>query len=193
MQQDSDEVRDGLAVVDPAKRRQLFATQRNDDLLALAPEDHATVFDSLDRDMINAGTDLETKLLAFRHRFAVDDGKTSGAIERNAGDKESARGNAPWAVPPGATFPVGFQLIGQNGVLVTGSTPNEDLFLTTIVDADSSAGLLVSSATGGGDAFSAGLLFLGARGRAFSSAANEGDATRIDIEMRAKNFFIAFQ
>lgn len=95
MQQDSDEVRDGLAVVDPAKRRQLFATQRNDDLLALAPEDHATVFDSLDRDMINAGTDLETKLLAFRHRFAVDDGKTSGAIERDAGDKESARGNCP--------------------------------------------------------------------------------------------------
>jgi hypothetical protein len=107
--------------------------------------------------------------------------------------RKAPGGTAPWSVPPEATFPVGFQLIGQNGLLVTGSTPNEDLFLTTIVDADSSAGLLVSSATGGGDAFSAGLSFLGAPGRAFSSVANEGDATRIDIEMRAKNFFIAFQ
>src|SRR4030095_9752120 len=97
--------------------------------------------------------------------------------------RKAPGGTAPWSVPPEATFPVGFQLIGQNGLLVTGSTPNEDLFLTTIVDADSSAGLLVSSATGGGDAFSAGLSFLGAARRGFFCRAHDSDATRSDIEM----------
>lgn len=102
MQQDSDEIRDGLAVVDLAKRRQLFATQRDDDFLVLATEDHAAVFDSLDRNMINLGADLETELLPFRHRFAVDDRKMGGAIESDAGDKESAGRNWTFACPRSA-------------------------------------------------------------------------------------------
>src|ERR1700737_843683 len=41
-------------------------------------------------------------------------------------------GTSPCAVPPLPleTFPVGFQLIGQNGLRVPASTLNEDLFFT---------------------------------------------------------------
>src|SRR5205085_2490467 len=95
-------------------------------------------------------------------------------------------GTSPWSVPPVATFPAGFQLIGQNGLLVPTSTLNEDLFLRTI-EADSSAGLLLTSA---GAACSAGL---GATLAGFSSAANANGAAKIDMQMNAKNLFIAFQ
>src|SRR6266404_7572858 len=98
-------------------------------------------------------------------------------------------GTSPWSFPlPPATFPVGFQLIGQNGLLVAGSMLKADLFLSTI-GAGSSACLFLTSA---GAACSAGLLGETA-GAGFCSAAIKNDAARIDIELSAINFFIVFQ
>src|SRR6266852_6307991 len=84
-------------------------------------------------------------------------------------------GTSPWSVPPVATFPVGFQVIGQNGLRVPGSTWNEDLFLSVM---------------GGGSSFD---LFFSAIGAGFSSAVSKAGAARIDIQMREKNLFIVFQ
>src|SRR5438477_10278960 len=41
-------------------------------------------------------------------------------------------GTSPWSVPPDATFPVGFQLIGQNGLRVPASMVKLDLCLSAI-------------------------------------------------------------
>ncbi len=92
------------------------------------------------------------------------------AMTRNA-----PGGTSPWSVPPDAIFPVGFQLIGQNGFRVTGSMLNEDLFLSAIC-AGSSAGLFLTAACAG-----------------LWSAAGKTGAVRIEIKTREKNLFIAFQ
>src|SRR5438309_9234536 len=54
-------------------RGDLFTPKRHDDLFVAASKNYPTVFNSFDRDLINLGADLQAKLLAFRHRFAVDD------------------------------------------------------------------------------------------------------------------------
>jgi hypothetical protein len=97
-------------------------------------------------------------------------------------------GTSPWSVPPVATFPVGFQVIGQNGLRVPGSTWNEDLFLS-VMGGGSSVDLFLSS-IGAGSSFD---LFFSAIGAGFSSAASKAGAARIDIQMREKNLFIVFQ
>src|SRR5207253_5620741 len=65
-----------------------LAPERHDDFFVAASENYPAVLDSPDSDLINLGTDLQPKLLAFRHRFAVDDGVPRGAVERNGGDDE---------------------------------------------------------------------------------------------------------
>src|SRR6266404_3262546 len=99
-------------------------------------------------------------------------------------------GTSPWSPPASlafATRAAGFQLIGQNGLLVAASTLKEDLFFTEIGVA-SSIGFLTSA--GGG--CSSGL-FLSAAGAAFSAAANRNDAAKIDMQIRVKDFIIAFE
>src|SRR5438874_4565665 len=97
-------------------------------------------------------------------------------------------GTSPWSVPPVATFPAGFQLIGQNGLRVPASMLKEDLFLVAM-NSDSSFDLALVS-TGAGA--SAGL-FLSATGAGFGSAANRAGAARIEIQMSEKNLFIVFR
>src|SRR5213082_2953445 len=82
-------------------------------------------------------------------------------------------GTSPWSVPPLATFPVGFQLIGQNGLRVPGSNWKEDLFFSAIGDV-SSAGLFLSS-VGAGSSVD---LFFNATGAGFWAAASKADAAR---------------
>ncbi len=71
----------------------LFPAKRHHDFFVAASEDYPAIFDSLDRDLIDLSANLKTKLLAFAHRFAVDDGKAGGAIERNGADDECAGWN----------------------------------------------------------------------------------------------------
>src|SRR2546430_14262563 len=99
--------------------------------------------------------------------------------------RKAPGGTSPWSVPPDATFPVGFQLIGQNGLRVPASTLNADLFLSAM-GAASSADLFFSST---GAESSPGLLF-SAADVGFASAASRAGAARIDIQIREKNFFI---
>src|SRR5881275_2593556 len=94
-------------------------------------------------------------------------------------------GTSPWSVPPLATFPVGFQLIGQNGLRVPASMLKEDLFLSAM-GGGSSVDLFLSS-IGAGSSFD---LFFSAIGAGFLSAASKAGAARIDIQMREKNLFI---
>src|ERR1051325_641097 len=101
--------------------------------------------------------------------------------------RKAPGGTSPWSVPPDATFPVGFQLIGQNGLRVEASILNADLFFKTMT-AGSSAGLFLGSA---GAACS--VLFWGALGAGFSPAANNAGAARIDRQMKERNLFIVFQ
>jgi len=68
----------------------LFPAKWNDNLFVAASENYPAIFNSFDRDLVNLGTDLETKLLAFAHRFAIDNRKAGSAIERDRGDNESA-------------------------------------------------------------------------------------------------------
>ena len=95
-------------------------------------------------------------------------------------------GTSPWSVPPDATLPVGFQLIGQNGLRVPASMWNEDLFLTAM-GAGSSFGLGFSSVVADWSSD----FFVGVAGAGFCSAANASDAARMETEMR--NLFIVFQ
>src|SRR5260370_5607161 len=97
-------------------------------------------------------------------------------------------GTSPWSVPPVATFPVGFQVIGYNGLRVPGSTWNEDLFLS-VMGGGSSVDLFLSS-IGAGSSFD---LFFSAIVAGFSSAASEAGAARIEIQMSEKNLVIVFQ
>src|SRR3954467_13328889 len=97
-------------------------------------------------------------------------------------------GTSPWSVPPLATFPVGFQLIGQNGLRVPASMLNADLFLSAIGEA--SSGDLFFSSTGA-ESFP-GVLF-NAADAGFASAASRTGAVRIDIQIKEKNFFIVSQ
>src|SRR5438477_11462247 len=73
--------------------RLLFAAKRDDDLFVAASKDYPTILNSLDRDLVNLSADLQAKLLAFRHRLAVDDREARGAIERDGADEECARRN----------------------------------------------------------------------------------------------------
>src|SRR5438309_11017954 len=75
-------------------------------------------------------------------------------------------GTSPWSVPPVATFPVGFQLIGQNGLRVPASMLKEDLFLSAM-GGGSSVDLFLSSI----GAVSSFALFFRALAPGFSSAA----------------------
>src|SRR5256885_7452194 len=99
-------------------------------------------------------------------------------------------GTSPWSVPPDATFPVGFQLIGQNGLRVPASIVKVDLVLSAII-ADSSCffGVAVAGAT------SSVALIFGAAGavRAVPAAKRSAGAAKIDIKTRERNLFIAFQ
>src|SRR5256885_8655419 len=97
-------------------------------------------------------------------------------------------GTSPWSVPPDATLPVGFQLIGQNGLRVPASMWNEDLFLTAM-GAGSSVGLAFSSVVADWSSD----FFVGAAGADFCSAANASDAVRMETEISEKNLFIGFQ
>src|SRR5205085_5947549 len=56
-------------------------------------EDYPAIFDFFDRDLIDLGADLQAKLLAFRHRFAVDNRKAGGAVERDGANHERAGRN----------------------------------------------------------------------------------------------------
>src|SRR5437660_12631084 len=72
-------------------------------------------------------------------------------------------GTSPWSVPPDATLPVGFQLIGQNGLRVPASILKDDLFLIAMgVD---SSGLILATTL---SASSAGLFLVA--GAALTSA-----------------------
>src|SRR5438270_7582333 len=71
----------------------LFPAKWNDNLFVAASENNAAIFDSLDRDLIDLSANLETKLLAFPHGFAVDNRKAGGAIERDGADDECAGWN----------------------------------------------------------------------------------------------------
>src|SRR5205085_10787349 len=101
-------------------------------------------------------------------------------------------GTSPWSVPPLATFPAGFQLIGQNGLRTPPSTLNEDLFLRAIGD-DCSADLFFKSTGAGsfsallGGAVDAGLA---AGGAGLVSAASRAGDARIEIQMIARILFI---
>src|SRR5438270_13437824 len=97
-------------------------------------------------------------------------------------------GTSPSSVPPRATFPVGFQLRGQNGLRIPASMLKADLFLTAIGEA-SCADLFLGST--GADSF-AGLLF-SAAAAGFGSAARRARAARIEIQMRENFFFIVSQ
>src|SRR5205823_11170962 len=102
-------------------------------------------------------------------------------------------GTSPWSVPPDATFPVGFQLIGQNGLRVPASMVKLDLFLSAITGSSAFFG-----AAGAGAASWAGFVFVvagaaGAGAGAAPSASNNAGAAKIDINNRDKNLFIAFQ
>src|SRR5260370_41495751 len=94
-------------------------------------------------------------------------------------------GTSPWSVPPVATFPVGFQLIGQNGFRAPASRLNDDLFVSAM-GAGSSAGLFLSSMGAGSSAG----LFFSAIGAGFSSAASKAGDTRIAIQMSEKKLLI---
>src|SRR2546421_191698 len=106
--------------------------------------------------------------------------------------RKAPGGTSPWSVPPDATFPVGFQLIGQNGLRVAASTLKEDLFLSAIGAASGAGLFLASTGAGAGDACSVGLL-LSATGAAFCSAADSNAAAKIDMPRRVRTFFIVFQ
>src|ERR1051325_6683083 len=55
-------------------------------------------------------------------------------------------GTSPWSVPPDATFPVGFQLIGQNGLRVPASIVKLDLFLSAITESSAFFGAVAAEA-----------------------------------------------
>src|SRR2546426_8720791 len=102
-------------------------------------------------------------------------------------------GTSPWSVPPDATFPVGFQLSGQNGLRVPASIVKVDLFLSAITE--ESSGFF--GAAGAEAASWAGFVFAGAGSAgagagAAPSASNNAGAAKIDINNRDKNLFIAF-
>src|SRR5262249_46969906 len=97
-------------------------------------------------------------------------------------------GTSPWSVPPDATFPVGFQLIDQNGLRAPISTWKKDLFLS-VMGTDSSTTLVLTSAGAGSFA---GLL-LTVTGAEFSPAANRTGAVRTDMQMSEENLFIVSQ
>src|ERR1700736_1242432 len=71
----------------------LFAAKRHHDLFIVASQDHSAILNSLDRDLIDLSAYLETKLLAFLHRFAIDDGNPRPAIDRDGADEERAGRN----------------------------------------------------------------------------------------------------
>src|SRR5260370_16945220 len=96
-------------------------------------------------------------------------------------------GTSPWSVPPVATFPVGFQVIGYNGLRVPGSTWNEDLFLS-VMGGGSSVDLFLSS-IGAGSSFD---LFFSAVGPGFSSPASQARAATFHIPIIETNLFIRF-
>src|SRR5438105_14207987 len=69
----------------------LLAAKGDHDLFVAASENYPAIFDSLDHDLIDLRADLEAKLLAFGHRFAVDDREPSSAVEREGADESCAR------------------------------------------------------------------------------------------------------
>jgi hypothetical protein len=73
--------------------RRLFPAKGHHDFFVAASENYPAILNSLDRDLIDLSANLKTKLLAFAHRFAVDNGKAGGAIERNGADDECAGWN----------------------------------------------------------------------------------------------------
>src|SRR5260370_25378515 len=77
----------------PAAIGRLLAAKRDDDLFVAAAKNYPAIFDSFDHDLVNLRSDLETKLLAFLHRFAVDDRETRAAVERDGADEKCARRN----------------------------------------------------------------------------------------------------
>src|SRR5207249_12253589 len=81
--------------------------------------------------------------------------------------RDAPGGTSPWSVPPVATFPVGFQLIGQNGLRVPASMLKEDLLLSAM-GGGSSVDLFLSS-IGAGSYFD---LFFSSFGAGFLTAAS---------------------
>ena len=67
--------------------------QGNNNLFVVAGKDHLAVFNSFDSDLVNLATDLQTELLAFEHRFTVDDGEMSRGIDRDGADQEGGWGH----------------------------------------------------------------------------------------------------
>ncbi|MEY2575107.1 MAG: hypothetical protein QOF80_594 [Verrucomicrobiota bacterium] len=61
----------------------LLPAQGNDDFLVAAGEDDAAVFDRFDGQLIGLIPELKAELLAFLHRFAVDDGEAGALIHRD--------------------------------------------------------------------------------------------------------------
>src|SRR5205085_8406577 len=89
-------------------------------------------------------------------------------------------GTSPWSVPPAATFPVGFQLIGQNGLRVPASIWKEDLFLSAMAVEASSPCLGLASADAGRS-----VAFVpGAADAVFCPAASKLFATKIENATR---------
>src|SRR5947207_16018287 len=71
----------------------LFPPQRHHDLFVVARQNYLAILDSLDHDLVNLSADLEAELLAFLHRFAIDDRKMRGAIDRDRANDECAGWN----------------------------------------------------------------------------------------------------
>ena len=71
-------------------RTPLFAAERNDDFLVAPQQDHLAILDRLDRDLIRLIAKSQSKLLALRHRLAVDDGEMCAGVERDGSDEKAA-------------------------------------------------------------------------------------------------------
>ena len=74
-------------------RGRLFSAERHYDLFVVTSKDYPAILDSLDGDLINLSANLQTKLLAFLHRFAIDDRVMRGAVEGDGADEECSRRN----------------------------------------------------------------------------------------------------
>ena len=58
----------------------------------IAPaKDDLAVLDRFDRDLVSLGAHLQSKLLAFLHDAAVDDGEATAILDRDRADEKSAR------------------------------------------------------------------------------------------------------
>jgi hypothetical protein len=65
------------------RSKKLFSTQWDDDFLISAKKNHMTIINRLNGDLIDLRSQLQTKLLPFTHRSAVNDRVMCLWIERD--------------------------------------------------------------------------------------------------------------